>query len=444
MVKHARWIICFLMLITYNFEGDRLLAQTFSPIEITSSPNIVGSGARALGFSAFIAVADDATAASWNPGGLTQLQTPELSIVGAGVYRSENNHFTDYWSGASGPQSTTSIDLNYLSAAYPFNLFGINMIASLNYQELLNFGKEWDVNFKPPGSTIFNNRDIDFSQTGTLKAISPAFAVEIIDDLSVGFTLNFWTDKINFNGWKSEFAEKSSGDLYGIPFQVQTNSSDRYEFDGFNTNLGVLWNLTSQFTLGAVFKTPFTADVRHEHKFSQTIRFETSPDNNVYEQKQFEEQLKLEMPMAYGLGGAFRFSDRLTIALDISRIHWEDFVKIDSHGNKISAVTGLPEGQADVDSTTTVRLGGEYLFMLDNAVIPFRLGFFYDPGPAPENPDSYYGLSVGSGITIGRFVFDLAYQYRFGNDVTPATFEGFSVTTDVQQHTVYTSLIVHF
>ena len=47
-----------------------------------SSPNPVGSGARAMGMGgAFIAVADDATAASWNPAGLTQLKRPEISFA---------------------------------------------------------------------------------------------------------------------------------------------------------------------------------------------------------------------------------------------------------------------------------------------------------------------------------------------------------------------------
>ena len=38
---------------------------------------------------AFIGIADDATAASWNPAGLIQLEKPELSIVGAYQYRKE-------------------------------------------------------------------------------------------------------------------------------------------------------------------------------------------------------------------------------------------------------------------------------------------------------------------------------------------------------------------
>ena len=53
------------------------------PIKISITPEPVGSGARALGQSAFIAVADDATAASWNPAGLINLERPEASFVGA-------------------------------------------------------------------------------------------------------------------------------------------------------------------------------------------------------------------------------------------------------------------------------------------------------------------------------------------------------------------------
>ncbi len=63
-------------------------------VEIPSSFNPVGSGARAIGMGgAFIAVADDATAASWNPGGLTQLRLPEFSVVGSFYHRGEDIEF---------------------------------------------------------------------------------------------------------------------------------------------------------------------------------------------------------------------------------------------------------------------------------------------------------------------------------------------------------------
>ena len=53
-------------------------------IDIPGQQNLtLGSGARAFGMGgAFLARADDATAASWNPAGLSYLRAPELSLVG--------------------------------------------------------------------------------------------------------------------------------------------------------------------------------------------------------------------------------------------------------------------------------------------------------------------------------------------------------------------------
>ena len=73
-------------------------AQQIERVEIPSSLNPVGSGARALGMGgAFIAVADDATSASWNPGGLIQLETPETSVVGFFFHRSETQRNLSMW-----------------------------------------------------------------------------------------------------------------------------------------------------------------------------------------------------------------------------------------------------------------------------------------------------------------------------------------------------------
>ena len=105
-------------------------------MEIPSSPNPVGSGARALGMGgAFIAVADDATSASWNPGGLIQLDKSEISFVGGYVNRTEDNSFGNNPE-ASGSESIDDYNFNYLSAAHPFEAGGLNMIVSLNYQHL--------------------------------------------------------------------------------------------------------------------------------------------------------------------------------------------------------------------------------------------------------------------------------------------------------------------
>ena len=71
-------------------------AQVAQELRFSGSPNPVGSGARALGMGgAFIGVADDATAASWNPGGLIQLETPEVSAVVSWDHRNEDRDLTE-------------------------------------------------------------------------------------------------------------------------------------------------------------------------------------------------------------------------------------------------------------------------------------------------------------------------------------------------------------
>ena len=64
-------------------------------LNFATSPAPVGSVGRAQGKAvAFIAVADDATAASHNPAGLVQLQEPEASVVGSYFVRLERQDVT--------------------------------------------------------------------------------------------------------------------------------------------------------------------------------------------------------------------------------------------------------------------------------------------------------------------------------------------------------------
>lgn len=69
-------LLFFILLVAFfSFIVPGHAFNLFDRIGIASSPNPVGSGARAIGMGgAFIGIADDATAASWNPAGLIQLE----------------------------------------------------------------------------------------------------------------------------------------------------------------------------------------------------------------------------------------------------------------------------------------------------------------------------------------------------------------------------------
>lgn len=425
-----------------------LRAQILQTIKISSSPNPVGSGARALGMGgAFIGVADDATAASWNTGGLIQLERPEISIVGTYSHRTEDTFYAAFPE-ASGAQRVSAFDLNYFSFAYPFTLLNRNMIVSLNYQHLYDFDKKvkfFNTYSSSSGSSITSFRnDMDYRQEGALWTISPAFAVQITPEISVGITLNFWQDIFNDNGWKSAEHYTRVGMYLGYPFTATADLREEYKMEGFNFNLGVLWNINSIFSLGAVFKSPFSADLKHHYSYVSSTIYPTVPANDKHYETKFSEDETLDMPMSYGLGLSARMSDALTLDIDVYRTEWGDYVLHRPDGTEWNSITGNLQSESDISATTQVRMGGEYLIIGEKMVVPIRAGIFYDPEPSPGNPDDFWGISLGSGIAYKRIVYDIAYQYRFGRDVRTVTLGNQPSHQDVDQHKLYMSFIYHF
>jgi long-subunit fatty acid transport protein len=394
---------------------------------------------------AFIAVADDATAASWNPGGLVQLKTPEISVVGNWFHRTEDVDFANHPE-ASGSQTVSKEDLNYLSIVYPFNFFKLNMVVSLNYQKLYDFARELDFQHRletmSDSIKIIDDSKWHHEQSGRFSAIAIAYCVQIVPQLSFGFTMNIWDNNLTPNKW--EEISHSTGTLTveyaGIPITapVKREEKNEYSFNGLNVNIGMLWRITNKLTTGLVLKTPFTADITREF-------YKAADQNEPYNSTSDE---KLDMPMSYGIGLSYKISDEFRISADVYRTQWQDYIYTDSNGIKTSPITHKSKDESDIDPTHQVRIGMEYLFVSSKShyVIPLRAGVFYDPAPAQASPDDYYGFSLGSGFSMGRWVFDIAYQYKFGNDVGASLTPGpiVSQDQDVEEHMVYSSLIIHF
>lgn len=431
----------------FFLRADGLNAATlFQNVGIASSPNPVGSGARAMGMGgAFIGVADDATAASWNPAGLIILEKPELSVV------ADYNSRKEDVSSASHPEANNSgntdqFDLNYFSATYPFH-FHRNIVVSLNYQRLYDFRREFShrLDFSEAGTDLAQHKN--FYQDGSVGALGMAGAIQITPRISLGATLNIWTDQLWWdNGWDESYMERANGTQGGIPVSIDTHITDTYSsFRGINANFGILWDINEKLTVGAVIKTPFTAHMRHTFIFKQIQTYGTPLDTSNVIRQTITEDVELDMPMSYGIGLAWRFSDAFTIDLDVYRTEWRNYILKDDQGNSFSPIDGRPESQSSVEDTTQVRFGGEYLFIMERQAItvPLRAGLFYDPEPSEGSPKSFYGFSIGSGIAYKRYIFDMAYQLRCGKGVDTGNLIAGS-EADITQHTILASLIIHF
>ena len=425
----------------------------YPDMNMNATPNPVGSGARAMGMGgAFISMADDATAASWNPGGLLQLTKPEISVVGS-FFSGKTDFATAIVDGDIEDRSPDMNHLNYLSAVVPFLLFRRNFIFSLNYQHLYEFSQDRFSTWReldPAALIDVSHRDYKY-QRGSLYTLSPALAVQVTPSFYMGVTLNIWDHDLLDNGWENINIQNAEG----IDFSEKRTHSEiyeRFDFSGYNMHAGFLyrsdyltiWGKRRRFRIGGVVKTPFDADIRHE---KQEIFYEEYPFNpvlNTYQESSSAKDLALRMPLSYGLGVSLDFSDAFSMALDVYRTHWDKYLLIYPSGEKWSPINRKLEAEANIEATIQIRVGAEYLFQKPERIIPIRIGIFYDPEPAGNRPDDIYGFSIGSGISYQEiFSFDFAYQFRFGRKREADSMDDVPISGDIRQHYFYASIIYY-
>jgi len=425
---------------------------------------------------AFIAVADDATAASWNPGGLTQLERPEVSAVYSWKWLDEEFSET-YHLFPESRYGVSVLGLNYLSAVYPipWTIGGRNLVVSLNYQQKFDFDRSFDFEARditPLGglnSFLSRDMDISFDQKGSLSSLSPAVGFELTNRLSCGIVANLWdSDLIPSNQWEATTKRRVKGRISGAFNLTSIGRADTYEkhddVSGTNYTFGLLYRATERLNVGAVYHTKFAARVDYRR-----LDLMHNPFFATY----YESRLRLEFPSAYGVGVAYRFpNDKLTLSMDVTKREWDEYIQIDPRagvfGHRISPITGMPKSMSPHDPTYSVRLGGEYVFVdstkpIQNYMPSVRAGVFYDPEPASGrsdrwwwvkpgdgDPDDYYGATLGVGVLIkNRVNVDLAYQYRWGTNVRKDTLSGAGIfengfSVDAQQHNLYLSTVIYF
>ena len=529
-------------------------SPSFNPPSIFSAPLPSGSGARALGLGgAFTAVADDATAASWNPAGLVQLETPEASVVLRGSYE-RDRHRSSSKDLLVGNDSYFNENVNYLSAVYPFRA-GKNMVFSLNYQEAYDFEQKFKADMhdtatstahkKSSGTfsdTVVDRFDdgvididvtsfltthktstlnevltsdlltaLDFEQQGTIYAVTPAWAVEVTPNLSFGASLNLYQDggdvgqgiesrtKADYSGHsdaKSTITSTEttsgsysyegvlhlppSGSFPGIDVPVPattgvypsfsdtrtTTKKSHFEYDGqyeevnefsdlhgVNATLGTLWTVSRHLSLGAAVDLPWRADAQQKKTVHNKITTLNSTRTTVLDVSQTDsvetKDVEFQFPLYWAVGGVYRWTDRFYTTLDVSQTKWSDFAFEADGQERVNIVGDAAGSSSKIDDTWAVRSGLEYLLVFSKTEIPLRAGVGWEQRPAPDSPDEYWSLSLGSGVSVGKkdgkLIIDLAYVYTAGEDTLSSAASGQpALSTDVQEHQVFVSCIKHF
>ena len=279
------------------------------PIAIPGQQNLtLGSGARAFGMGgAFLARADDATAASWNPAGLSYLRAPELSLVG--VY----NSFTTADNLDNDSLKGSSVD--FAAFTWPVGAGEVSGAVQLSYQRAISFDGTREIDqYGAIGDVDGNETGLvrvdDGVSDGGFDVVALGTGLRLSRHVRAGFTVNRW-----FNG----YGQSLERNLYNLPTNRQRRHFDLdFRPRGWSFNLGLIVSPIETLNLAAVYKTPFTATVGLDRARRDYFGDPDEPDE-VTSNAFSSNSVRLDFPSSFGFGLSWRARETLTLSADYTR-----------------------------------------------------------------------------------------------------------------------------
>ena len=338
-------------------------------------------GARSLGLGgAFVALADDATAAFANPAGLVQLSQPEVSIEGRSW-----SYSTPYTRSGriSGEPTGWGIDVNpgsitarseekvsglsYLSLVYPKDRWSL---AIYRHQvSRFEFSSETQglfaiPNFGEPGTRREHDRRV--SLAFDLASYGLAGGLRVTDSLTIGLGVVYFD--LEIQGTEGVYAFDSL-DRFFLPnsYRAERNYENRsYDLGDADWGLtaGLLWRVSKNWSVGGVYRQGADASA-----LGVTISSgQLDPDRPPGTIKE-RVTTPVSFPDVFGLGLAFRSAnDRITVGIEWDRVEYSDIL------SSLSL-----EHYLQLDDVNEVRTGFEYAFLDARPMIALRTGIWLDP-----------------------------------------------------------------
>ncbi len=424
---------------------------------LAAQPVAIGAGARAMGMGgAFAAVADDATASTWNPAGLTQCERPEASLSASLTrFRAESVD-------GSADQDTRA-EIDHAAAMLPFFALGCMQTVGVSWMRQYDMGRSvaWE-------TITTGDLSVDERQTrqreGSLATLGVTWAVEPTPGLSFGATLNRWDDRLTGASSYEEHATLAGTSVFSDAGLELFRTVDTVDIDsemevrsGTSLVLGAMWQATPWLTMGAVFRPAATLDLRRERHSVQVLEQSSFgfPDPTSVTTTHSTTDFTVRMPPMATLAFALRPDDARTLAFDATWTRWAEFRILE--GSDQSSPLSPAVDPEDFPDLWTLRLGYEQAVVLDRVVLVPRVGAVVEWTPAiTEAPDMtrtdeveadsdrWLGASAGLGVFTRSVLWDLAVQVRHARDAGSGQFTSADESADVTLVTLRGGVTVQF
>ncbi len=406
-MRFLRFLVLFLAIVTLCSSGAN-----------ASGFEISGIGSKAMGMGgAFRAIADDWTAAYYNPAGYAKIfdsqygasngflhnrfeVTPNYLWGGqyeSGIYNDQinyNNH--EILSNPSGGLVTRLPYFGEIGVGLSvYQLFDEN-----NTWNLYDFPLAYNSQLKLPNDQYSINLDV--------VAFQFTLAKEFMDDkLSLGIGLQLLrADLVYSNVY---FRDNPFDEINFRPFEkiTQWNKNDGNGY-GFGVNLGMLYNVSEKFNIGLNARVPFAITLTGASSLEYYMPLIQNIDsiqpgtpghlfvagNKIIDEADFETELKL--PTSFGFGLAYQLTEKLLVSVDAEYTLWSNYEGFNFLYTNHSGLIGAADTSqfvndfltADVsdlvewENTGKVALGLKYDF---NEYFTLLGGGSVDQSPSREN-----------------------------------------------------------
>ncbi|MFA6570256.1 MAG: outer membrane protein transport protein [Bacteroidota bacterium] len=353
-------------------------------------------GPKSLGMGgAFIGLADDYTAAYWNPAGVTQLTHPEIGLFVTDVIPSATYKYDI----PNSPIDAKTKANHYISPNFGgyFPLMNGDLVVGLGVYVPAGLGAEWD---GEQLKALTGGKAYQWKSKIFAYNFSPVVAYKINDMLSVGASFNVYyasMEMLRFFG--GQYEENSSG-------------------IGMGFGAGLLVKPIDMLSIGVSFKT------KNVVKFKGTAK---NPSFAAFNAETTDMSRELGWPMWVGGGIGIKPIEGLTITADVQWSNWSNTEGniITTYDNAVWAAN-IPEDSRTLhmkwEDKMQIRFGVQYELTKDLAI---RAGYYQDPAPAPDStlniifPNiSFNAATIGLSYNLGIVSLDFGAEYMIGCERT--------------------------
>lgn len=425
-----------LLVLLIGFAPARAEAQANVEALQGAQFDVLAPGARSLGMGgAFVAVADDATAALANPAGLTQLPATEVSVEGR--FR---NALAPFVSGGRLSGQPTNIGLD--TVATPVLDEASEWVNGLSFASVVFAGpqRSWAIagyrhetlKFR----SAFESQGAFLEDTTTPGTSLRYFPINATSDLtivnygvsgaakfgvvSVGGGLSIYD--LSIDSVTNRFNLPTGPAFFGPVTMLPSNQVNRQTLadggTGLGFNVGILAVPTSRVQVGFAY--------RHGANLSYTATNEPGPLGTFQAYSQPDPEFA--MPHVTTAGIAVRPAATTLVSFDYSHVRYS---RIGEHFTDVFFAPQIDPTDVDqgptfsIDDANEVHIGFEHQFVNASAAPALRLGAWFDPAHYPtttgqdqllfgalaDAADDVWHYSVGGGVTLGPAVISGAIDF---------------------------------